>query len=653
MRYQGKSGPLRVQVYAGTYVVLMAMDMDEAARVGLRGFAIKRGVQGKPPTWLQGIKYFESLVPNPGKGDSYSSRSHPFQTFLWSDYSADPDTSYDFTIVALYGPLDRLEERHTVSFRISTEKDDDRKHGVWFNRGVLTSHALATQFHNKRLTDEMTNAVSEDGRLLDPEAQWLSRGLAEACLKFINSTGPGEGLRVCAYEFTYVPILAALKRAIVRGADVQIIYHDAQRNTKAVAAAELPAQVLTLRTRPPIPHNKFIVKLVHGQPKQVWTGSTNFTNTGFLGQTNVGHLITDDTTAATYLAYWTVLARNPARTEALQNTVSLTPNPKNVLASRSITAFFSPRIAESMLDWYGLRITNAASLAMLTIPFNVAKPILSGLSLQRAAMRLVILEDIPSPEVKAAERLNRGKLAFTNGSILGKSFVKYKTGIGGAKVAPVPNSDLDRWFIEEEVPRDTTSGHVFFVHSKVLIIDPLSDDPLVCTGSANFSKNSLINNDENMLLIRGETRVADIYVTELDRIFRHFRAREVLNRTSRPGGPNPLALATTDEWIGANFKEGTYKNNRRLMFFPGSSAAKAWFVAAALDKDPFDDETEREANARAERNRHARERNAHKKKAPTKKVAKKTTKKAAKKKAAKKKQAATRHARKKTARRKK
>jgi phosphatidylserine/phosphatidylglycerophosphate/cardiolipin synthase-like enzyme len=159
---------------------------------------------------------------------------------------------------------------------------------------------------------------------------------------------------------------------------------------------------------------------------------------------------------------------------------------------------------------------------MMTIPLNVAAPILSSLGKKRDAMRLVILEDVPTAEVSEAEKRNRGKLAFSNGAILDKSFIKYKR--GGAKVTPIPNSGLDEWFIEEELARPTNYGHVFFVHSKVLLIDPLSEDPLICSGSANFSRNSLINNDENMLLIRGDTRVADIYMTELDRIFRHFPA---------------------------------------------------------------------------------------------------------------------------------
>src|SRR5258705_381357 len=186
----------------------------------------------------------------------------------------------------------------------------------------------------------------------------------------------------------------------------------------------------------------------------------------------------------------------------------------------------------------------------MTIPFNVAGTILSALGEKRDAMRLVILEDVPTADVDAAEKRNRGKLAFSNGAILGKSIIKYKSSAGGAKVTPIPHSSLDQWFVDEELARPTNHGHVFFVHSKVLLIDPLSDDPLVCSGSANFSTNSLVANDENMLLIRGNARVADIYTTELDRIFRHFRARDIINQTAADGsGKNPLLLDPTDDWI--------------------------------------------------------------------------------------------------------
>ena len=38
--------------------------------------------------------------------------------------------------------------------------------------------------------------------------------------------------------------------------------------------------------------------------------------------------------------------------------------------------------------------------------------------------------------------------------------------------------------------------------------------PIVVTGSANFSNASCVDNDENMLVIRGDKRVADVYLGE-------------------------------------------------------------------------------------------------------------------------------------------
>ncbi len=146
------------------------------------------------------------------------------------------------------------------------------------------------------------------------------------------------------------------------------------------------------------------------------------------------------------------------------------------------------------------------------------------------------------------------------------------------------------------------------MHSKILLIDPLSDDPLICTGSANFSTNSLISNDENMLLIRGETRVADIYLTELDRIFKHFYDRDAINRiASRGGTPEGLHLDKTPKWVAANFISGTYKQNRLLTFFP-ETADCTWVTNASHDSDPFADEQKRADARRRARNDAARKR---------------------------------------------
>ena len=90
----------------------------------------------------------------------------------------------------------------------------------------------------------------------------------------------------------------------------------------------------------------------------------------------------------------------------------------------------------------------------------------------------------------------------------------------------------------------------------------------MCSGSANFSPNSLLQNDENMLLIRGDTRVADIYMTEFDRIFRHFYFRNIANELADKGDEAAaIFLDETDRWTDSYFNPNSVKANRRLMFF--------------------------------------------------------------------------------------
>ena len=88
-----------------------------------------------------------------------------------------------------------------------------------------------------------------------------------------------------------------------------------------------------------------------------------------------------------------------------------------------------------------------------------------------------------------------------------------------------------------------------------------------------------------------------------------------------------LLLDTTDGWIEPNFKDGTFKNNRRLLFFPVTNDTKPWSVVAASDADPFKDEDARAAKVRADKSAKAKARKAGAaKKAKTAKKAKKTKK---------------------------
>jgi phosphatidylserine/phosphatidylglycerophosphate/cardiolipin synthase-like enzyme len=106
---------------------------------------------------------------------------------------------------------------------------------------------------------------------------------------------------------------------------------------------------------------------------------------------------------------------------------------------------------------------------------------------------------------------------------------------------------LERWVRERTVPG--LNGHVKYVPTMYLLIDPLDPAPLVITGSANFSDASTRDNDENLLVIRGDTRVADIHLGEFMRLFNHFyfrtaalRGRNSTHERNRGSG-HPLRYA--------------------------------------------------------------------------------------------------------------
>jgi hypothetical protein len=99
-------------------------------------------------------------------------------------------------------------------------------------------------------------------------------------------------------------------------------------------------------------------------------------------------------------------------------------------------------------------------------------------------------------------------------------------------------------------------------------------------------------------------------MTELDRIFRHFFARDTINQSAAKGEREDwLLLDPTDGWVQKNFKPGTYKDNRRRLFFPDRPGdVKSWSAAANGDPNPFADEDERAAQTRADRNQKAKAR---------------------------------------------
>ena len=569
MKKPAASDALRARAIAGTYVVVLAWDFQpgqEQKRDGLMGFAIERlelkNGQIVERYWLQGIKRFREKDRGLPPGTPVSTADHPIQSFQWADYTAQTSRHYRYRIVPTYGTAKnlRLDEASSVAIEIDTEVEyllhpdlanDTARHDVYFNRGVIGSQAFARRFQN---------ADPRNASPTSEEMVWLSRGLFEAMLSFIALAEDSHfALRAAFYEFRYQPVANAFAKAVEAGADVKIVYDDesnykTDNNTTIHNAGLDDMGVVIPRTvTEGIRHNKFIVLLQDDKPVAVWTGSTNVSEGGIFGHSNVGHIVWDKAIAAAYLDYWGRLAKNLTPTKLRQPNRVASPLPAERPPANSITPLFSARDekdSSDTLQWYADRMAEATRIVCFTVAFNIDKVFQTVLQRENDVLRYIVKDD----DLGDGEIIGRDRdVLFAAGGYLA----------GGA---------LENFLEERDNPLNTND----YIHDKFLLVDPLGADPLVVTGSANFSQPSQRINDENMLVIRGDTRVADIYFGEFMRIFDHLYARylskkikeEKKKKAKKGAGGSSGYLRPDSSWVADHF--GTGPKSRRRQYFHGA-----------------------------------------------------------------------------------
>ena len=615
MRKRSTKDGISVHAISGTEVILLGFDATEDAAEGLLGFRVERAKSATGRyTVLGGERPFQ------GGGSA-----RLIQAFQWSDYTADPGERYWYRVTPVYGgPLDMVGGT-SVDVAIKAENPDDGKHGVYFNRGAAGSQAYSRRFGEYRRW--YLDGVDRSGRMraqafLKPEDvprqeayTWLSRGLEEAMLDFVGQArGPRYSIRAALYELTYLPAVQAFVDALERGADVKIIHH-AKREGKWRFKQKRSEGIKTVTTRPgrdpveykdrfleresepdsvcraanatvarvgvsdenhlealnemmiertvtTISHNKFVVLLKDGEPIQVWTGSTNFTAGGIFGQLNVGHVVRDAKVARRYHEYWKKLSTDPKKKsgkndEPTKGIRNWTVDRQQDLTGKppvGITPVFSPRLTKRMLAWYADRLGAVENSVFVTFAFSIADELFREVKTKKRVasgnpyLRYLLLEGkggLLKDKVPVLRKVPQNRVAW------------------GDTLRRGTEEDEHAQFIE------TLTGlndHVNYLHTKFMLLDPLSEDPVVITGSANFSKASTINNDENMLIIRGNTRVADIFLGEFMRLFNHFRYRNEVNSLSERAVEKRRHLVPNDSWKKAYYVKGDPLAAERQLF---------------------------------------------------------------------------------------
>jgi phosphatidylserine/phosphatidylglycerophosphate/cardiolipin synthase-like enzyme len=556
MRYYNLDNELKAYSVTGTQTVLITLDINKTKVIDndkgfFMGFKINRKEGNTQPILFNGTKRFASDKP-----DKPKQKLSPWQTYLWKDYTADPGKTYTYIVEAMFGTWDNMNPGYTTTLNVTTEQLNEGEHSVFFNFGVTGCQAYAKQFAKKEI-DTLPESDKEKAFAI------LGRELfTDGLLNFVAQANSSKYKLLGAfYEIDYKPFLDALKNAKIKGAEVEIVYSarpgQVKDNEEAIEKAGLQPVSIPRNYQVAQPHNKFMILLENNKPVQVWTGSTNITIRGIFGHSNTGHLIKNEAVAKQYLEYWNMLSQNPAKADFTAKTESIQKDINGAHITEGTKVIFSPRKTDAMLVEYVKLMDSAKEAVCIIYPFNIEKIFKNFYAEDRPYLRFIITD-------KGGDKnkiiTNDRDVIKTQGAVL--------------------DTAVEHWVVEI-TSKTTTGASTLYVHNKFFIVDPLSASPVVVSGSANFSDESLTKNDENTLIIKGDKRVADIYFTEFSRMFDHFMPRYLQKIKEEKKSGHTLSQAGFGEpldekgvWCGKYYDKDSLKTKRKQMFIKMKGAKK-------------------------------------------------------------------------------
>lgn len=298
------------------------------------------------------------------------------------------------------------------------------------------------------------------------------------------------------------------QKAKKRGVNVLIVHdakpgkHSTHKNEEVIKHFKLKSITIP-RTTVNISHNKLVIRLVNGKPKEAWTGSANFSENAFNYQTNTALIIRDADALQHFEDYFQALTSNPPKAQCKIANRKIMTRADAIDGRFAERTFFSPVSSNNILECSVDLIESAKSCVMISAPFGVDQTMINALHVN--SDDIIEYGLVNATAKKKIESLQRNNTRFFPPNRL-------KTFMGQA------------W--------DAKAFGAHKIHAKTIVIDPWGESPKVFIGSANFSKASCRDNDENALLITGDKRLAAVIATEFMRMYDHYKSRFFIDLTN-------------------------------------------------------------------------------------------------------------------------
>ena len=505
----------------------------------------------------------EEVVAEPVEGQKVvtkPSTEWPFQRFSWTDHDANTGDTVTYKVIPVIrntaGKLE-LAESHASDW--SPAKTLGHAAGTFkpfFNRGFVISQFMARFLAENELSlDEFKDTISDQND--KTIRQFLSGDLRVALLAQLKSA-VDEQTEVFAalYELSDDELIEALcalaekahvvlangsigKRKEETTADARKRDENEDARQKLETAGVDVEKENRFISPGALGHNKFLVRMDKGgKPLSAWTGSTNWTPTGLCTQVNNGLLIENPEIAQIYFDQWHRL-RN-AGSAFPESLVAENSKPKGVGGDtpgtvRS-TVWFTRTSKLKDLDALRQEVQKAQEGILFLMFMPGSTGLFSTVAARSAEPDLYVrgvVSELPD---------GRGDESAVDVNL-----------IDGAHHAPlhldiIRPEGIDHPFANfaVEVTHNLFLAKIGFaiIHSKVVVIDPFSADPVVITGSHNFSTSASSSNDENFLIIKGDRELAEAYAVNILGAYAHYRWRAFLSQSNKPFN----GLKDNDTW---------------------------------------------------------------------------------------------------------
>jgi phosphatidylserine/phosphatidylglycerophosphate/cardiolipin synthase-like enzyme len=537
----------------GDHTALVWLPSGPAQIPGCRGFIIRKQRNGTASVLRGSVSFTEGEVFDPMKPWRF-----PLQRYLWWDYYVRPGDVVQYSVVPVVGPDQehlQLDDAHAspLSAPLTVKGQSSAHVSAYFNKGIVAAQWVSKALDQLPAGSKIADLAATPGNDLRNRLSGLLR--PQLLQLLADAKAAGGQVFAALYELNDPELIAALTALgaschliLANGAKVPDENADVRDHLKTTTQVDVQDRLVSSSH---FAHNKFVVFCDSaGQPQKVLTGSTNWTSSGLCTQANNGLIIEDAAVAADFLAAWQRLkAAGNAYPKALVDGNDHANS--HAVDGGTMTPWFVKTSAQQDLTAARARI-NGAKDGILFLFFNPGQ-------FQQDPARRTLLQDIMDRGRDATSAhydaglyirgvVNQDIPLLTTAAAAAAAPAggPAPAAPAGMTMTPPPNQPKPVQLYESGKQKAQGLGHQVLVpgnvkskfhdwekellgaslvnvHSKVIVIDPFGDKPVLMTGSHNLGYKASHANDDNLLIVENNAPLAIAYALNIIAIFQTYR----------------------------------------------------------------------------------------------------------------------------------